>query len=231
MDTNHEEGEAYRMTRYELLTPQTHFDAVILANGTFPTHALPLGLLHQAKHVFCCDGAITELSRHTDIVPDAIVGDCDSLSLEMQQSYASIIHHVSEQDYNDLTKATRYTLFALGNKSNRTFCYLGATGKREDHTLGNISLLAYYYQELGVQPFMVSDYGYFIVAHGDCLFSCQKGQEFSVFNISCSHLSSEGLRWQLYPFTSLWQGTLNQTLGSEVNISGDGLYAVYLPFA
>ena len=61
------------MTRYELLTPQTHFDAVILANGTFPTHALPLGLLHQAKHVFCCDGAITELSRHTDIVPDAIV--------------------------------------------------------------------------------------------------------------------------------------------------------------
>ena len=158
------------MTRYELLTPQTHFDAVILANGTFPTHALPLGLLHQAKHVFCCDGAITELSRHTDIVPDAIVGDCDSLSPEMQQSYASIIHHVSEQDYNDLTKATRYALFALDNKSNRTFCYLGATGKREDHTLGNISLLAYYYQELGVQPFMVSDYGYFIVAHGDSLF-------------------------------------------------------------
>ena len=51
--------------------------AVILANGEYPAHELPLRLLAEAQFVVCCDGAANEyISRgHT---PDVIIGDGDS---------------------------------------------------------------------------------------------------------------------------------------------------------
>ena len=54
-------------------------EAVILANGEYPTHVLPLKILEEAKFVVCCDGAANEyiLRGHT---PDIIIGDGDSLS-------------------------------------------------------------------------------------------------------------------------------------------------------
>ena len=33
----------------------TEFDAVILANGLFPTAAEPLQLLREARYVVCCE--------------------------------------------------------------------------------------------------------------------------------------------------------------------------------
>ena len=44
----------------------TH-EAVILANGEYPVHPLPLQVLADAKYVVCCDGAANEyISRgHT----------------------------------------------------------------------------------------------------------------------------------------------------------------------
>ena len=72
--------------------------------------------------------------------PDAIVGDGDSLPEALKQQYAHLLHLEDEQDYNDMTKATRFCM----QRGARKIAYIGATGKREDHTLGNISLLAYY---------------------------------------------------------------------------------------
>ena len=59
-------------------------EAVILANGEYPTHPLPLRMLEEAKFVVCCDGAANEyISRgHT---PDVIIGDGDSLSPEYKE--------------------------------------------------------------------------------------------------------------------------------------------------
>ena len=49
-------------------------EAVILANGEYPTCPVPLTMLEEASFVACCDGAANEyISRgHT---PDVIVGD------------------------------------------------------------------------------------------------------------------------------------------------------------
>lgn len=109
----------------------TEFDAVILANGAFPTAEEPLRLLREAPYVVCCDGA----ARHWPQC-DAIVGDGDSVPEELR----SRLIQIDEQEDNDLTKATRYCL----SRGMRRIAYLGATGLREDHTLGNISLMARY---------------------------------------------------------------------------------------
>ena len=82
-------------------------EAVILANGEYPTHPLPLRMLEEAKFVVCCDGAANEyISRgHT---PDVIIGDGDSLSPEYKELFVPIIHRIADQETNDQTKAVLF---------------------------------------------------------------------------------------------------------------------------
>ena len=196
------------------------FDAVIVANGQFPSHAIPLDILKSAHHIVCCDGAITNLSPLTPhLSPLIVIGDGDSVPDE----YRDRLICIEEQDDNDLTKATRYCL----SQGWHRLAYLGATGLREDHTLGNISLLMRYYREMNVEGTMFTDHGFFTPAYGNRTFSTMKGQQVSIFNFGCHQLSSEGLRWNCYDFDQWWQGTLNEALTDTFSISADSYYLVY----
>ncbi len=200
------------------------FDAVILANGDYPTAALPLQILAEAPFVACCDGAANEyISRGN--VPDVIVGDGDSLSEGNRCRYAHLLHQVDEQDYNDLTKTVRY-LHALGK---RYIAIVGATGKREDHTLGNISLLMEYARQ-GIELRMFTDHGLFVPVSSentDHGFSCHPGQQVSIFNFGATHLSAQGLRYPLYDFNNWWQGTLNECLSTSFSIHAEGDFLIF----
>lgn len=192
----------------------TEFDAVILADGAFPTAAEPLRLLHEARYVVCCDGA----ARHWPQC-DAIVGDGDSVPDELR----SRLHQIDEQEDNDLTKATRYCL----QQGWHDIAYVGATGLREDHTLGNISLLMRYFREFGVHGMMFTDYGFFMPVCGPQTFRSFAGQQVSIFNFGCTRIQSEGLRWNSYAYEQWWQGTLNEALADAFSIDADGYYMVY----
>ena len=208
---------------YPIISPDTSFDAVILCAGDYPSYHIPLEILQKNRFLCCCDGAAVaaeERSLHID----AIVGDGDSLTREFKESHSDILHIVSEQEYNDQTKATHFCV----EKGFRRIAYLGCTGKREDHTLGNISLMAMYARTMGIMPVMISDYGYFIAATGRNTFDTFARQQVSVFNISCTSLSSEGLLWNVYPFNEWWQGTENEAAANSICIDGDGWYIVFL---
>lgn len=200
-------------------------EAVILANGDFPTNKVPLSVLQSAEYLVCCDLAGRTAVEH-GLKPDAIIGDGDSLPKDFQEKYAGIFHTVTEQDDNDLTKATRFVK-SLGKKR---IAYVGATGKREDHTLGNISLMATYFRDFGLQPVMITDYGLFVVGNGNCAFDSFPRQQVSIFNVSCNKLESKGLKWNTYPFKELWQGTLNEATGNKIEFSADGLFLAYFTF-
>lgn len=217
-----EKDDDSMITDFPLISADTRFDAVVLANGEFPVHPVPLGILRGAGHVVCCDGAVMNLP----FTPTAVIGDGDSLSAEDKLRLKGLFHQVSEQEDNDLTKATR---FCLG-RDWRRLVYLGATGKREDHTLGNISLLVRYMREMDVLPTMVTDHGYFTPAQGRQLFRSFPGQQVSIFNYGCRTLSSEGLRWESYPYQMAWQGTLNESTGDSFTLTGDGDYLVFRTF-
>ena len=202
------------MKNYPLIHKIGDFDAVILANGDFPRAEIPLGLLNRAPFVCACDGAVNHYP-----LADAIVGDGDSVPENLRNRLIQI----DEQEDNDLTKATRYCL----SKGMRRIAYLGATGQREDHTLGNISLIVRYVQEMGIEPLLATDYGWFVVAEGESTFESFKGQQVSIFNMSCNALSSEGLLWQAYPYRQWWQGTLNESASDSFTLKGDSFYLVY----
>ena len=198
-------------------------DAVVLANGDFPVHAVPLSLLENAAHIVACDGAIAHLEAlkyQADIVA---IGDGDSVP----DGLRDCLIQVDEQEDNDLTKATRYCL----KQGWRRIAYVGATGQREDHTIGNISLIVRYFLEMGVEPLMVTDYGWFVVANGDSEFESSPGQQVSIFNVNCQNLTSEGLKWQSYPYRQFWQGTLNEAITTVFRFHADGCYLVYRTFS
>ena len=114
-------------------------EAVVLANGEYPTAPLPLEILAGAPYVVCCDGGADEYIRQGHI-PNLIIGDGDSISEENRKKYGHLLHRIAEQETNDQTKAVNYLL----SQGKRRIAIVGATGKREDHTLGNISLLMDY---------------------------------------------------------------------------------------
>lgn len=211
---------------YPLITPHTTFQAVVLCDGDYPTHHVPLSILNEAKYVCCCDNASLHFIKKQRRMPQLIVGDGDSLPQMFQQKYADIFKKMSEQDDNDQTKATRICI----QQGAKRIAYLGATGKREDHTLSNISLMVRYLRDFCIDVTMITDYGYFIPSKGDNKFATFKGQQVSVFNFGSTRIESKGLKWDTYPFTELWQGSLNEALGNEIEILADGYYLVYRTF-
>lgn len=207
------------------------FDAVILADGSFPTDRHPLGVLDGASYLCCCDSAgMTMVDRGR--TPDAIVGDGDSMTREFAERHRDIVHIVREQEYNDLTKSTRHVMSRLAYIKDRRprVAYLGCAGKREDHTLGNISLMAFYLREFGIEPYMFTDYGVFMAVSGRTSFESAPGVQVSIFNVDCERLTSEGLRWHSYPYREWWQGTLNECVGDSFTIDADGTYIVYVTY-
>ena len=197
------------------------FDAVVLAGGDYPTAQQPLEILHGAEYVVCCDGAADRYIAlgHT---PDAIVGDGDSISVTNREKFASRLHIVGEQESNDQTKAVRF----LMSQGKRRIAIVGATGRREDHTIGNISLLMEY-MRMGVEVRSYTDYGVFVPCNGTCTFPCRPGQQVSVFNFTAHGLCAHGLAYPLYDFTTWWQGTLNRCTGTTLTIEAQGEYLLF----
>lgn len=214
-----EEIDEYPMIN-ERYTPE----AVIVANGEYPAHPLPLRLLEETKFIVCCDGAANEyISRGH--MPDAIIGDGDSLLPEYKERFASILHQIPDQETNDQTKAVRF----LQEKGFRRLAIVGATGKREDHTLGNISLLIDYMKS-GMEVRMITDYGVFIPVHDTQTFVSHPKQQVSIINFGAKGLQGEGLVYPLSDFTNWWQGTLNEATGNTFTIRCTGAYLIFLAY-
>ena len=198
--------------------------AVIIANGEYPTSPQALEVMRSAHYTVCCDGGADAYIERGGS-PDAIVGDGDSLSEENRTRFASRIHYSADQQTNDQTKAVEY-LIGMGYTD---IAIVAATGKREDHTLGNIALLAEYMQR-GVEVEMYTDYGVFIPCRDTRSFVSHKGQAVSIFNISAKGLRSIGLEYPIYDFTALWQGTLNRTMSEQFTIEAEGDYIVFMTY-
>jgi thiamine pyrophosphokinase len=200
---------------------------VILADGSFPVHEIPLDYLRKAEHIVCCDGSAHNLVL-ADLEPEAIVGDLDSLDEILAERFADRLYGNSDQDTNDLTKAVQW----CRQKGYYDVVILGATGKREDHTIGNISLLAEYSKDIKV--IMVTDTGTITPLRESSIISCFPGQQVSIFSINPeTEINSTGLKYQLNNLKShnWWRATLNEATGNsfELRFSG-GPLLVYLKF-
>lgn len=196
--------------------------AVIIANGRFPRHPLPLSYIDNATFIVCCDGAANEFIALGG-TPDAIVGDGDSISEENRKRFANILHIVHDQEINDLTKSVNYCI----ERGITDIVIVGGTGKREDHTLGNISLLAEYIRKVNV--IMATNWGLFTPIRGDRVFQSFKGEAVSLFSFDPEPITTHGLQYPLENriLTNWWQGSLNTSLGKTFTVKTKGRVIVF----
>lgn len=200
---------------------------VILANGSFPRRKCLLETLRTAARIVCCDGAASALLR-AGLEPDLVVGDLDSLDPALKKRFGKRLVHESEQETNDLSKAFRACM-ARGWK---TIVILGAGGRREDHLLGNASLLPLF-AAAGADVRMETDYGTFLPVLKSASFRRPAGTKVSIFSFHPEMpVTATGL---VYPLDKLrlpfwWCGTLNETNAPEFSLAFDGRAPLLLYF-
>lgn len=190
----------------------------ILANGAFPQGGRARQYFEKADVLVCCDGA-AKRALEAGRVPDVVVGDLDSLPQDIKEKLRDKIVQVDEQETNDLSKAFRYCL----RQNWRNLVVLGATGKREDHTLGNIALLADF-ASLVDSISIETDDGRFVALVKPGVMKTQPGAQISIFSFDPNQeITSQGLK---YPLRSLkaprWHtATLNEALGESFSLQFD----------
>lgn len=194
-------------------------DTVILAAGDFPrAGGAAWRLLAGAKRVVCCDGAARAYRRRFKREPFAIVGDLDSL--KGGRTGGARIVHVAEQETNDLAKAVRWCA-AQGWKRP---IIVGATGKREDHTLGNV------FRALAFGLEIVTDHGRFVPFEGRLRLKVAAGAPVSVFAPDpATRMTSKGLEWPLdgVRFDNLYCATLNRATAPTVALTSTRRVSVW----
>ena len=214
----------------------------IIANGLFPEGEWVDGILQQSDRIVCCDGALEKYlewkRRRASAGNDksiTVIGDGDSLREDVvEQATALGVEvkrvRVAEQDDNDLTKAFHLALTMDPGR----ITIVGATGKREDHTLGNVSLLLDYAREASCPVEMLTDYGRFEAIFDTAALPSMPGQQISIFSFDNSlKITSAGLK---YPtdevrFDTLWKATLNEALSDTFTLTLSHPSGVLLFFA
>ena len=203
------------------------YKTVIIADGSFPVHEIPLGYIRDAERIVCCDGSTENLIAY-GLEPNAIVGDMDSISEELANRFADRLFLDNGQETNDLTKAVTW----CKEMGYRDIAIVGATGIREDHTIGNISLLAEYCADADL--IMVTDTGTFKPYPESSEIISYPGQQVSIFSIDPEiEITSHGLKYPLEKtkLKNWWCGTLNESLSDVFSLHFNiGRLIVFLRF-
>lgn len=208
-----------------------HNTVVILCDGQFPKTEYPRYLIRTADFVICCDGALQKFLRNSPAIfgqqrrPDLVIGDLDTLPASLRRKHSDIIVHETEQEHNDQTKAFRWAMKNLQGISQ--IYILGATGQREDHTIGNISLLMEYarmydLEAMDIHVEMVSDHSTIFAVTDTFEMDCGEGRKVSIFSPDNRlRIKSEGLEWPLDEviFDNWWKATLNRATQDKVRLT------------
>ena len=207
-----------------------HNTVVIICDGRFPKAEYPRYLIRNADFIICCDGAMQKFIRNSETIfgqkrlPDVVVGDMDSLSPSLRRKHSDIIVQIDEQEHNDQTKAFKWALENL--QGVEQIYILGATGEREDHTIGNISLLMEYarifdLEGMGINVEMISDHATIFAATDTFEMDCGEGRKISIFSPDNNlRIKSEGLEWPTddVVFDNWWKATLNRASQDHVRL-------------
>lgn len=113
---------------------------VIVSGGVPPSKQLLLKELYHSSYLICADSGANCLFKY-GIVPHYLMGDFDSIDKGVYEYFATkecnIETFKKDKDYTD-TKIALLKSIELGASE---VVFLGSTGNRIDHTLGNLGFL------------------------------------------------------------------------------------------
>ena len=196
---------------------------VIVGNGESPVHKIPLNHLKNAGSIICADGGADQLISH-NLTPDVIVGDMDSTKFQ-KENFKGLWISSSDQNRTDLQK----TLDWCVSNNIPEVTVLGIMGKREDHSLGNLHVLAEFSHKMDIQ--FVTNYAVIYCTQGKKIFSSLAGQQISIVAIEkVQSISTVGLKYELKnkPFLPACNGISNEAIGKTFTIESTELIWLFI---
>lgn len=178
-------------------------ETIIVANGGFKATAAILERLDRADLIIAADGGAGHLHR-IGCCPRVVIGDLDSITDEarrfFQQKKVPFISHPPEKDQTDMELCLDYAL----EQGASDITFLGATGHRLDHTLGNIFILKRL-DEMGLPGRIIDDHNEICLATRSLELSGERDEILSLIPVSekVTGITLEGF---VYPLK-------NETLG------------------
>jgi thiamine pyrophosphokinase len=190
--------------------------ALVIANGEPPRKQLLQSLLRECNVVICADGGANTAFKFK-IQPDAIVGDMDSIHAEALVKFRKV--HTFEDRDDESTDLEKALSWAIGHKYDH-IAVVGASGKRLDHTIGNLSVLAKFYPDAVIR--VVDDVGEVTYIGRELTFDAKLGDVVSLIPLSrCEGITTHGLRYVLDDEAlelGVREGTSNVVTDSAVSI-------------
>ncbi len=168
--------------------------------------------------IYCTDGAYDFLVAK-QIIPDAIIGDFDSISPEKINPAHSKLIHIQEQDSTDFEKALNYLIDLQITELD----VYGASGREHDHFLGNLSTAKAYMDKINIEFYDDFSYYKFIPAGKEIKANTIIGKKVSLIPFPYAHkvyatglqYPVEGLNFELGTYI----GTRNIAIQSDISIS------------
>lgn len=181
----------------------------------------------EADALYAADGGALRC-LDAGILPDKVVGDLDSFDPALYPGLD--VEHDPDQETNDLEK----TLIRAERDGYTDITVLGATGKRLDHTLKNLSVLKQYRPRFQRLAYRMQD-GWLYLSTGDITLSVRPGQVVSLFPLSgrVEGIITDGLKYGLYRESlenGVRDGSSNEAIGYSARVqhaSGDLVVMVY----
>ncbi len=190
---------------------------ILLANGMYPNHSIPLNIINKAEEIICLDGA-ADKAFHNNLNPSLIIGDLDSISENLKRKHSKIIIETPDQNKNDLEKGLDW----IENHKYTDVTIIGATGLRDDHTLSNIFIIMQKNYAMNIK--IVTDFGTFQIINGYKKINSFKGQKVSLFSLKKdSQITTSNLKYSLNKksLTTLFSGILNESVSSSFSVEVD----------
>lgn len=169
-------------------------NAVILANGVPPDPDALRRAIGASRLFVCADGG-ANVARDYGLVPDAIVGDLDSISAESLAHFQGVpIFHDPDVERTDTEKAIEYV---LGRQPYDEITLFGATAGRLDHVVGHLALLRRF--ERRTRVVLEDAHARAFLARGDTRLDLPAGTTVSFFALSgpAEGVTTENLRYAL----------------------------------
>lgn len=163
----------------------------LVANGDIHDYSPLLPQIKSCEKIIAVDGGLVHCHA-MGLTPDLIIGDFDSIDSDLLDAYAAVEkkRFPIEKNETDLELAVAYALTQNVDK----VLLFGALGKRLDHTINNLYLLARHPDKL----IAITEEEQLFVISGETILTVKPGQVLSLLPLfGKATVSTEGLKWSL----------------------------------
>ncbi|MHC1737453.1 MAG: thiamine diphosphokinase [Ignavibacteriaceae bacterium] len=195
-------------------------NCIIIGSGEIPAKKAVDFFVRKSGHpvIISADGG-TANALKLKLLPDFVIGDFDSVSedqLKMLPKETKLIR-IERQSDSDIEKCIEYA----SSEGCSDFLLLGVTGKRIDHTLGNISILLRNSEVRKMR--IVTPDSVVEVIREKTEIATEPGERISLFSFNVkTEITTEGLLYPLKREKLIFgkrEGTSNEATGNIVVIT------------